>query len=198
MTEPATQLDYPWLPPLEQACQQFLQQFNEADWPAMYAGFNPGLQKAISVSALGSSMAPIRELLGTLGKPVLKSYASRDGGRDELQFVVPAKNGTAAFRCGLSANDNGVSLLGYLVMPAPGTALYESSLEEIAATELSDTVGAAISRIEIPYKQLSNMYDVAEGVGYLENGDTFRVRITRSGRPDDFSQKDFTFQVLED
>lgn len=196
VTEPAAQLDYEWLPALEETCYQFLKHFNEADWPAMFAEFNPGLQKAISVPELESSLSPIRELLGLLGKPALMSYSSRDGGRDELQYSVPAENGTAAFRCGLSASD--VTLLGYLVMPAPDTPLYKTSLEENAATQLSASVGAEISRIEIPYAQLPNVYDVAEGVGFLDNGERFRIRITRSGRQDDFSQKDYTFQVLED
>lgn len=197
VTEPVGQLDYVWMPAMQAACNRFLEKFNQADWEGMYAGFEPALQKLVSVSKIEADLAPMRELLGNTGKPVLESYSVRDGGRNELQYSVPADNDQAAFRCGLHATENTMTILAYLISPHPDSALYKSELEEMATEQLSGLLGSEVAAVQIPYSELANFNDVADGIAELANGEQISFRITRSGRRDDFSQFDYTFGVYE-
>ena len=77
------------------------------------------------------------------------------------------------------------------------STIYKSNLESEVAVQLSEFYEMPISRLEIPLEQLPNMYDVADGFAILENGERLKIRITRTGRADDFSGKDFTFALYE-
>lgn len=198
ITEPASQINYLWLPAMQAACKQFLLRFNQADWESMYAGFDASLQKLVTVTRIESDLAPMRELLGPTGEPTLETYSLRNGGRSELQYSVPAKNGKAAFRCGLHATENTMTILAYLIAPYPDTSVYRAHLEENAARQLSDLIGDEVSTVEIPYQQLPDVYDSADGVAILANGERVSIRVSRSGRADDFSQYDYTFSIFQE
>jgi len=196
VTEPAGQLDYVWLPAMEAACQRFLEKFNQADWEAIYAGFEPGLQKLVPVSKIKADLAPVLELLGPLGDATLETYSVRDGGRNELQYSVAAENGKAVFRCGLHATENTMSILAYLVAPYPDTALYRSHAESIAVQQLTDLLESKVESVEIPHEQLTEFNAFATGVAILANGEEVEIGARRSGRTDDFSQYDYTVGVF--
>ena len=198
VTEPAGQLGYAWLPAMQAACQRFLEKFNQADWEGMYAGFDASLQELIPVASIAADLTSIRELLGPAGELTLESYSVRNGGRTELQYAVPAQNGKAAFRCGLHASENIMTILAYLIAPYPDTPLYKSNLEEKAAQQLSALIGNEVIGVEIPYQQLPEVSNSAEGVAILANGERVKIMVMRSGRTDDFSQYDFSFAVSEE
>ena len=198
VTQAADQAFEENLPAMDKTCRQFVQQFNQADWTAMYAGFDPNLQKIISQSVVESSLGSMRDLLGLLGEPELELYSYRgSSGRDELQYRIPGEKALAAFRCGLNSAGSNITILAYLVTPHVKSTIYKSNLETEVAVQLSEFYELPISRLEIPLEQLPNMYDVADGLAILDNGERLDIRITRTGRADDFSGKDFTFALYE-
>lgn len=198
-SEPATALPAADLEALEAPCRAFLAAYQERRWSTLYGDLHPALQEAVggTVQMVGM-LEPIRSFLGGVISAEPSRHTVTLGHGQELGYDLVCANGRGEARFQLTpGDDGGWKLLAFLVTVPAGSHEQAVLVEREGRSKLSPVIGAEITGIEAPLRDLRVQGDEVEGVARLADGRAIRVGVEQHGSRDDFDPDDYRFFVLD-
>jgi len=196
-SQPAAELSAADRAVLEPPCRAFLARFDDADWASLIADLHPSLIDATGRDEIRASLDKVRTALGDIRDIQTETYARHHTGRHELEYRLDCANGPGVARFGLLEDGDVLKVAFYTVTPAPGSPLYAELLEKEARDMVSGLIGGEVTRVDLPFDELVEVGDTAEGSARLGDGEDLLIGAIRHGRADDFDVVDFTFRVLD-
>lgn len=181
----------------EAPCRRFLDSYAEGDWTSLMDTLDPTLLESLSKEEIRAQLAPTRGALGELRVVIPLTYSLNVSGRHEIQYALDCANGPALARLGVILEGDGAKIDAFTVGPSPGSTLHTKLLLIEGRDRIADTINEPVDHIDAPIDLLNSVGDAVEGTATLADGRELRIGVVQQGRPDDFDNIDYRFQILD-